>query len=134
MNTNYSSNEKGFRMKKHVLLISIVFLLLFAALLFSNRAIIFQRGNPLPYLAAAMRISEDTPYAAVDVGEGLDLSRRGACPELFDAFQEKSGAAFVEQAGSGYLFSDGTNRYVISSEIYWGRYTVWTLPEIMAEQ
>ena len=121
-------------MKKRILLICIVLLLLCAALIYTNRAVIFQRGNPLPYLAAALRITEEIPYAVVDAENGIYLSRRGECPELFAFFREETGADFLEQAGSGYLFSDGTNRYVISSEIYWGRYTVWTLPDLSAVQ
>ena len=38
--------------------------------------------------------------------------------------------AYVEQMGSGYLFSNGKKHYVIESEIYWGKFTVWTLPNI----
>ena len=37
---------------------------------------------------------------------------------------------FVEQAGSGYLFTDGVSNYVISSEVYWGKFKVWILPKI----
>ena len=95
---------------------------------FSNRAVIFQRGNPIPYLIAAVQISEDRPYVAVDEEKGIYISKRGECPELFAHIEEKLDVQFAEQAGSGYIFTDGTDHYVVSSEIYWGRYTVWTLP------
>ena len=93
----------------------------------SNRAVIFQRGNPIPYLIAAVQISEDRPYVAVDEEEGIYISKQGECPELFADFEEKMDVRFAEQAGSGYIFTNETDHYVISSEIYWGRYTVWML-------
>ena len=34
----------------------------------------------------------------------------------------------IEQAGSGYIFANDITRLTVSSEIYFGRYTVWTLP------
>lgn len=42
---------------------------------------------------------------------------------------------FVEQAGSSYLFTDGSRKNeVASSEVYWGRYTVWVLPTMEAAE
>lgn len=114
--------------KRIITICAVVLVILAASAFYLNRAAIFQRGNPIPYLTAAVQISEKNPYVAVDETKGIYISKRGECPELFDYFQEEMGVKFVEQAGSGYLFSDGTKNYVISSEVYWGRYTVWTLP------
>ena len=117
--------------KKRIITICAVILVILAASAFYlNRAAIFQRGNPIPYLISAVQISEKNPYVAVDETKGIYISKRGECPELFDFFCERTGMEFVEQAGSGYLFTDGDRNDVISSEVYWGRYTVWTLPDI----
>ncbi|MBQ3126455.1 MAG: helix-turn-helix transcriptional regulator [Clostridia bacterium] len=89
---------------------------------------IFQRGNPLPYLAAAVRLSDSHPYAAVDGAPGVYIARRGDCPALFAMIEEKWDAKLIDQAGSGYMFSNGAATFTVSSEIYWGRFTVWTLP------
>ncbi len=80
-----------------------------AAMLYLHRAAIFQCGNPVPYLIAAVQISESKPYVEVEDGSGVYISMRGECPELLDYFQEKTGMDFVEQSGSGYLFADGTH-------------------------
>ena len=112
--------------KRNSIIICAVVLVLMAV--FLNRAAIFQRGNPIPYLAAAMRLSEEVPFVAVDEAQGIYITQRGDCAELFDYIQQKMGGTLVEQAGSGYIFSDGNANYVVSSEVYWGRYTVWTLP------
>ena len=90
--------------------------------------VIFQRGNPIPYLSAVTKLSEEHTYTAVDDGENIYISKRGECPQLFEDFRKANNAEFVEQAGSGYIFTNGTDSLVIGSEIYWGRYTVWTLP------
>ena len=115
--------------KNRVITFCAVALIIFLVVIISGqRSAIFQRGNPIPYLRAAAQLSEDHPYVAVDEARGFYISKRGECPELFEFFQDELGVEFVEQAGSGYIFSDGTQTYVVSSEIYWGRYTVWSLP------
>ena len=58
------------------------------------------------------------------------IAKREECPELFSYFMNEINGEFVEQAGSGYLFTDGVSNYVISSEVYWGKFKVWTLPKI----
>ena len=119
--------------KKRITIICICFAIIaiLAGMFYLNRAIIFQRGNPIPYLIAVAQISEKQPYVAVDKSEGIYISKRGECSELFEDFQEQLTVDFVEQAGSSYIFADEVNHYVISSEIYWGRYTVWQLPEVI---
>lgn len=117
--------------KKRIITIGAVMLVIIVASAFYlNRAVIFQRGNPIPYIISAIQISEKKPYVAVDETKGIYISKRGECPELFDYFCEITGMELVEQAGSGYIFTDGKRNDVISSEIYWGRYTVWTLPDV----
>lgn len=121
-------------MKKKKLWIAILvaFVVLVSSVVYLNRAVIFQRGNPIPYLTAAARISEKNPYVAVDEAKGIYISKRGECPELLEYYQEKTGMEFVEQAGSSYLFTDGSRNEVASSEVYWGHYTVWVLPAMDA--
>lgn len=89
---------------------------------------IFQRGNPLPYQISAIQISEEHPYIKVNDGAGIYIAKRGQCPELMDYVQEATGMEYLEQAGSGYLFSDGNENLTVSSEVYWGKYTVWSIP------
>lgn len=106
-----------------------------AAVLIAAAAIeapaIFQRGNPIPYLAAAAKITDETPYVQVKTsgGSSVYISRRGKCPELFKYVEESRNVEFAEQAGSGYIFSNGADSLVISSEIYLGKYTVWQMPD-----
>ena len=80
-------------MKKKKLWIALLvaFVVLAASVVYLNRAVIFQRGNPIPYLTAAARISEKNPYVAVDEAKGIYISKRGECPELLEYYQEKYG-------------------------------------------
>lgn len=92
-------------------------------------AAIFQRGNPIPYLVAAGKIGEGRPFAQVGSGAGIYISMRGECPELIAFVEADRNVAFVEQMGSAYLFSNGVSQLVVASEIYWGKYTVWQVPQ-----
>ena len=133
---NYS--EKELKKKTSVLkcrvaaasAIAVAMLLLWIANLWSP--VIFQRGNPIPYLVAAMDIDENNYYVKVDVDDTnaiyISLREGGKCESLFHDVAYSKGFEFVEQAGSGYIFSDGKNRLVISSEIYLGRFIVWKVP------
>ena len=93
--------------------------------------VIFQRGNPIPFLIAASKISEKTPYIQVDVNNGAStvyISRSGLCPELLAYVSESRNVEFQEQGGSVYIFSNGVDTLGVTSEIYLGNYTVWEVP------
>ena len=116
------------RRKKIVWLIAALLLVL-ALALYLWWPVIFQRGNPIPYLAAAARLTTQ-PYARVNDRSICDvyISRSHDCPELFDKIEKERSVTFVEQAGSGFLFTNGADRLVVSSEIYWRYFVVWQVP------
>lgn len=89
-------------MKKKKLWIAILvaFVVLASSVVYLNRAVIFQRGNPIPYLAAAARISEKNPYVAVDEAKGVYISKRGECPELLEYYQKKQGWNLSNKLGA----------------------------------
>lgn len=115
-------------MKKIIAVIAIALTCLLGIFIYSWRDVIFQNGNPIPYLIAASKITEENSYVEVD--KNIVISKIGGCPELFDDVEELLGVEYTEQAGSGYIFTDGTKSYTMSSEIYLGRYIVWTLPTV----
>lgn len=121
-------NKKTKSYKKTVIILSVIAglsLLLWVFNFFSP--VIFQRGNPIPYISAAMKIDEDIRYVQVDIDDAYDvyISVRGDKESLFYDLAYSKGMEFVEQAGSSYIFSDGTNRLIISSEVYLSCFTVW---------
>lgn len=121
-------NKKTKSYKKTVIILSVIAglsLLLWVFNFFSP--VIFQRGNPIPYILAAMKIDEDSRYVQVDIDDTYDvyISVRGDKESLFYDLAYSKGMEFVEQAGSSYIFSDGKNRLIISSEVYLSCFTVW---------
>lgn len=105
----------------------IAVIILFASVVASKSNAIFQRGNPIPYLVAAVKLSDDNTFEAVENMENIYITKRGDKNGLFQMIQDTYGVEYKDQLGSGYLFSDGDNNYTVGSEIYWGRFTVWTL-------
>lgn len=101
--------------------------ILFASVIIFKWDAIFQRGNPIPYLAAAVKLSDDNTFEAVENMENIYITKRGEKDGLFQMIQDTYDVEYKDQFGSGYLFSDGENNYTVGSEIYWGRFTVWTL-------
>lgn len=121
-------NKKTKSYKKTVIILSVIAglsLLLWVFNFFSP--VIFQRGNPIPYISAAMKIDEDSRYVQVDIDDTYDvyISVRGDKESLFYDLAYSKGMEFVEQAGSSYIFSDDKNRLIISSEVYLSCFTVW---------
>lgn len=117
-------------MKKHKILIlcSLTVLILFSLVIASKWNAIFQRGNPLPYLASMVKLSEDHTYEAVAGMDSTYVTRRGDKKDLFQMIQDTYHVEWKDQFGSSYLFTDGEENYTVDSEIYWGWFTVWTLP------
>jgi transcriptional regulator with XRE-family HTH domain len=121
-------SEKQIRKKFIVVCATSIFLII-AVVIYGWGPTIFQRGNPLPYLAASIRIDERQPYIEVGNNSGIYISKQGDCPELFEYIQEHWNVELVEQAGSGYVFTNGIANLIVSSEIYWSKFTVWQVPQ-----
>lgn len=116
----------GTKKRRMRVLVALVALLLAAGgVLWRYGGAIFQRGNPIPYLLAAAQLDGDTPFAEVGSGDGVYIAPRGECPALLEFVERTRHVSFVERAGSGYLFSNGVDSLVVSSEVYWGRFTVY---------
>lgn len=110
--------------------IVMVLFAIFLAAIFMWSPVIFQRGNPIPYVLAAIQITDETPYVPVDMdgAASVYITKKGECPELFEYVEKSRHVELIDQAGSGYIFSNGVDRLVVSSEIYWSNYTVWQVP------
>lgn len=90
---------------------------------------IFQRGNPIPYLAAAAKLTVQ-PYVRVETRSPYEIyiTRGHDCPELVEKIQRERGVTFAEQMGSAFRFTNGTDSLTVSSEIYWRYFVVWQVP------
>ncbi len=72
---------------------------------YSYRKVIFQRGNPILYLIASIHITDENTYVEVDKNTGIYITHYGKCAQLFDFVEETQNVNFVEQVGSGYIFT-----------------------------
>ena len=113
--------------KRKVLAVSALAVILLSSFVALKWDAIFQRGDPIPYLVAAAKLSDDNTFAAVGSMENIYITKRGEKLDLFQMIEDAYAVEYKDQIGSGYLFSDGEKNYVVGSEIYWGRFTVWTL-------
>jgi len=100
------------------------------------RAVIFQRGNPIPYVIKAVLLSEEEPYKKVFDDKEIYISKgrehfSKAEEGMIELVESKFGVTFVEQAGSSYLFQAENHRIIMSTELYLKYYNVW---EISPEQ
>lgn len=111
-----------------VFLLSLI-IIIGATLFYNYRKVIFQRGNPIPYLIASVQINEKRPYVEVGANTGIYITQKGEHTLLFDFIEESQDVEFVEQAGSGYIFTNGIDNLTVSSEIYLRYFTVWTVPQ-----
>lgn len=110
------------------LLIMVLVLMIAAALFILNRRVIFQRGNPLPYIAGMLQLNSQRPYVKVADGEGLIyITKRNDYGGLHEFIETSYDVDFTEQMGSGYIFRSEHKKLVVLSEIYWKYYIVWTI-------
>ncbi len=121
--------------KKKILWFIAAILLCAVIFVWSNQAVIFQRGNPIPYLKAAAQLGDDRPFVKVDVevpNTDIYISRRGredSCPALFKYVEDTYGVSFQEQFGSAFAFKNDSSRISVSKEVYWKFYLVWSVPK-----
>ncbi|MCR5847680.1 MAG: helix-turn-helix domain-containing protein [Lachnospiraceae bacterium] len=135
---NYSNREmtrKTKRLKKKLIIVSFLAcfcILLF--LLFGYSSVIFQRGNPVPYLIAANKIDETHRFVKVNDGSLQNIYISKKKDQRIDDFLKELEddcvfeLTFKEQLGSIYEVTDGQNITYIESEIYLGKYIVWSYP------
>lgn len=95
---------------------------------------IMQRGNPLPYLSAAVQLRDSQPFVEVHTKNSAEdvrvyLTKRGTCHEFLTFIEETHEVTFQEQFGAAYIFSDAGEVLRVSTEVYWGNYYVWEVPE-----
>ena len=70
--TKLPQSKDGEYMKK-IIIIAVAILSILAVIVALWSPVIFQRGNPSPYLLAATKISDETPYVQVKVDDSASI-------------------------------------------------------------
>ena len=124
----------GVPMRKKVAKIVIIVLMCTISFIgffvYGNKDVIFQRGNPIPYVKKAVLLSEDKPYQKVFSDKEIYISKGRehhikSQDSLMEFVESKYDVIFVEQAGSGYLFQSKTHTVIMTGEVYLRYYNIW---------
>lgn len=110
---------------KKIFKILMIVAIITAIFIYYNKEVIFQKGNPIPYLSASTKLSKDKLY--VRVGKDEVISLRENIDETIEYFEKQTNLKCIDQMGSGYIFSDGKERYYTENEIYLRYFYVWNI-------
>jgi uncharacterized membrane-anchored protein YitT (DUF2179 family) len=124
-----SKIKKGNIKKGNILIaITMIIFIIISIIIISNWAVIFQKGNPIPYIKAILQLNREQSYIQVENDEShIFITKRANYEEFHEFVKNKYDVSFVEQMGSGYLFSSDENEVLITSEVYLKYYIVWTV-------
>ena len=114
-------------MKRLFIIIMACLFLLIASVFFIYKGVIFQRGNPLPYIIKMAALNNSNQYSKVFDDEDIYLSRNGNHETLKKHIENVYDVTFAEQLGSILLFESKDKSIIVSTQIYWRYYSVWEL-------
>ncbi|MHB8127385.1 MAG: hypothetical protein ACYDEX_00100 [Mobilitalea sp.] len=116
--------------KNHNIIRSIIIaiFIIVAIALILNWSVIFQKGNPIPYLKSISQLNANQTYIQVQDDDSIIfVTKRDNYDELHEYIEDSYDVSFDEQLGSGYIFSSDEKVITVTSEIYWKYYIVWTM-------
>ncbi len=113
-----------------IIIILIVLFVILSGFIFLNRAIIFQLGNPLPYITKAAFLTDTNPVANVFDDNTTYIMHANNSESMVEFIESEFDVAFTEQFGSAYVFESDDNILTASTEIYLKFYTVFTVEVI----
>lgn len=122
---------------KGIIIFSLALIIIFALATWLYAPVIFQEGNPVPYLKGAWQLNlnqKDIVKLDVDGDRYMTKNRNGlgAITELM----KSQNYEFVEQLGAGYFYkSKDGKRITISRRYYSSYYSLWDFskPETITE-
>lgn len=110
----------------HSIIITIVIIIVITLVL--NWSVIFQKGNPIPYLNSILHLNNNQTYIQVqDDNPIIFITKRHNYDELHKYIEDNYDVSFDEQMGSGYIFRSDKKVVISTSEVYWKYYVVWTM-------
>lgn len=114
---------------KHKLVLAIISIFIFAAIILTiNWSSIFQKGNPIPYLKSMFQLNEKQTFIQVKKENPIIfLTERDHYEDLHKYIENTYDVSFDDQMGSGYIFSSEEKEIILTSEIYWKYFKVWTM-------
>jgi hypothetical protein len=106
----------------------IVIVIMIVIIIISFWPVIFQKGNPIPYIKAILQLNSNHTYVQVqENNSNIFITKRDKIEEFLEYIEVKYEVSFQEQMGSGYILSSNEKEVIASSEIYLKYYIVWNL-------
>lgn len=110
--------------------IGIILVIIVIATILINSSIIFQRGNPIPYLIKAVQLNEDDKIEKVFADKEIYITKRDDEDGFIEFMEKKFNSVLYTQEGSSYIFAKKDNKIdtiVATDEIYFKYYRVWEI-------
>jgi len=93
-----------------------------------NWSVIFQKGNPIPFVRSILQLNSNQTYIQVqDDNPIIYITKRDNYDQLHKYIEDNYDVSFDEQMGSSYIFSSDEKVITATSEIYWKFYIAWTM-------
>lgn len=113
--------------RKKIKIAIIIILVIFAAVFFLYRSVIFQEGSPWPLIKAITQLNTGSDGFVMLDGESekyLTKSKNG-----IDTIKQivADDYSLVEQMGAAYIFENNTERLIITQKQYSRFYSIWTI-------
>lgn len=114
------------------LMIAILAVLMLATLIFINRSMIFQEGNPLPVAAGICRLTVGgEPYVKIKDEPATWMTEAGESEhdELFSHIEETYGVKYTEQKDNDFIFDGEGKQVTVVFRSYSRNYRIWELKQ-----
>lgn len=91
------------------------------------KSIIFQRGNPIPYILGMTKLNSNNTFIDVFKDEATYITKSSDNNALLNFISTKYNVELKDQLGSGYIFTSKQIDLTLSTEVYWKFFRVWDL-------
>ncbi len=120
--------KKRMKRKGRLAVAALLIMFFITAVTLSTPAVI-NRGNPIPYISAALKLNSDAPFALVNIKHSnynIYLTKSSKYEEMIKHIENTWDMQLVEQINGYYLFSnDEQMQLLVPTERYWGTYIIW---------
>ncbi len=117
-------------MRRKLLAAALFLVILVGAVIIFNKGVIFQRGDPIPYVSKMFSLNDNKQYSRVFDDEDIYITRKTDYDDFISYVESAYDVTYSGQLGSSYLFASEEKTLYASTEIYWGSYLVWELKSI----
>ncbi len=113
-------------MIKKLCVVLFLILILLCIVIFLNRNIIFQEGNPTPIVKGIINLNSNS-YVKINDDPIIYLTKSSNKNDLFEYIEKENNVIFKEQMGAGYMFESVDKTVILTARQYSKYYQVWKM-------